>query len=296
VAGAAAAGGIAGVFRAADPISVSEKISGLLKVAIEKRQSAPGVSSEWLRAFWSSLEIDLRDVQSESALLAVLAKHAIAYGNSPDQPLAYIQKLIAESGQGNYRLLFDEANLAQLAGRPAQARESWIDYATNREPPAEARDIEPLVIARIGAEKWSSKAFEEAAADITMRCNAAVIAMSKTPFDYGKEYVIEPLLYNPLPDKDGRVFISVAHFLVKNQRLFVKTTEAERPLVLGIASVAFADLFNNRVSKEDAWKLSTTVDPGERIVKVEFFRSATAAARLQAEKILTSNLSAELVG
>lgn len=39
-----------------------------------------------------------------------------------------------------------------------------------------------------------------------------------------------------------------------------------------------------------------TVDRGGRIVKVEFFRSATASARILAEKILTSHLSAQLVG
>lgn len=90
----------------------------------------------------------------------MLAKHAISYGNNADEPLAYIQKLVAESEKQNYRLLFDEANLAQLALRPAQARESWISYAMKRERPLEATDVEPPVIARIGAAQWSSKAFE----------------------------------------------------------------------------------------------------------------------------------------
>jgi hypothetical protein len=76
----------------------------------------------------------------------------------------------------------------------------------------------------------------------------------------------------------------------------VKTTGAEQPVVLGVASMAYADFFNSRVNQEEAWKLATTMKPGDRIIKVEFFRNATASARAEAENILTTNLFADLVG
>jgi hypothetical protein len=281
----------------ADALMLSEKISLLVKGAIEKQsQLAPSVSSESLLPFWSSLELDLRAVQSDWELFAALAKHAITYGNSPDEPLAYIRKLFVESEKHNYRLLFDEANLAQLAARPSEAHEAWVRYSTNREPLSVARDIEAPVVARILANRWSPEAFEKATSAITMKCDAAVIAISETPFQHGKEYVIEPQLYNPLPDKSGRVFISIGDPLVENRRLYVKTTGAEQPVVLGVASMAYADFFNSRVNQEDAWKLATTMKPGDRIIKVEFFRNATASAREEAENILTTNLFADLVG
>jgi hypothetical protein len=51
------------------------------------------------------------------------------------------------------------------------------------------------------------------------------------------------------------------------------------------------------MEKRKAWEFAAKITPTERIVKVEFFRGATAASRLHAEKILTSSsLSAELVG
>jgi hypothetical protein len=51
------------------------------------------------------------------------------------------------------------------------------------------------------------------------------------------------------------------------------------------------------MEKRSAWELAAKITPAERIVKVEFFRGATAASRIRAEKILTlSSLSTELVG
>jgi hypothetical protein len=274
-------------------ITVAKVVSELVRTALEKRQADLDVS--FLRPYYSSLELDLRDVQSASKLLAVLAKHAISYGDRPDEPLAYIQKLLAATESKNNHLLFDAAVLALLASQPSRARESWMSYALNKGG-FHAKDIEAPVIARIPAARWSAKVFEETANAISTNCNAAVLAISETPFERGEEFEIAPLVYNPLPDEKGRIYISVADALAGHHRLYVKTTEAERPVILGVSSVAFADLFQSRVNQEDAWKLATEVDPGERIVKVDFFRSATAAGRRQAEKMLKSELSAELVG
>jgi hypothetical protein len=299
MAGAATAtggGSTAFAFQLQNPVSLAEKISFLVRDDIEKLQSTSGASWESLRPFWSSLELDLKEVRTQSDLLAVLAKHAIAYGDTPEQPLAYIQRLLAETGNDNYQLLFNEANLAKLAARHDRARQCWIGYTRFRNLSVEPLNINRPLVARIRSEDWSPTAFEKAAGEISMKCNAAVIAVSETPFDYGNEYVIVPQIYNPAPDKSGRIFISFADALVENRRLYVKTTEAEKPVMLGIPSVVFAELFHNRISDEDAWDLASTVDPKERIVKVDFFRNANTGARSQAEDILKSSLSAELVG
>ena len=237
----------------------------------------------------------MREAESKSEFVAILAKHGIAYGSSAEEPLALVRGLAAQSK--DYRLLFDEANLAQLADLPEEAYKSWSEYLSKK-PNPEAEDIEKPVVARISAERWSADAYRRAVETITKRCMASVAVLSETPFEQNEGYAIELKLYNPARDKSEQqtTLISIGDPLVQNQRLFMATTEAELPVVLGLPSFACAGWFRSRVSQRKAWDLARTVKATERVVKVEFFRGATASARAEAERVLTDSLSAEIVG
>lgn len=272
---------------------VSEVLYKRLRAWAEKRDQSPPTG--YYLPFVSSFELDLKEAQSESEQVAAIAKHAISYGNSPDEPLACIRILVAKC-EDDYRLLFDEANLAQLAQRPDEARQSWTRYLDKKQTLAEPKKATP-VIARIEGKLWSEHAYDNAVHAITTQCQAAVTVISESPFESGEEYEIEPQVYNPVPEKSvrGNLLIRIADPLAQNKRLYVKTTEAERPLMLGLPTLAMADVFSVRICMEDAWNLATAVKPDERIVKVDFFRNATAAARAHAEEILTSTFSARLI-
>ncbi len=210
--------------------------------------------------------------------------------------MVYIRKLAAESQ--DYRLLFDEANLAQLAQRPAEAYESWTRYLSKRWDATEVGKMDRPLVVRVAAHHWSDEAYREAVRIITMECEASVSAFSETPFAHDEGFSIEPRLYNPVRDKSGResTLIAIAEPLAQHKRMYVTTTEAEMPLVLGLPGVARADIFfQSHLNEGDAWNVAAKVDPADRIVKVDFFRSATSSARTQAERLLKSSLSAEMI-
>jgi len=64
----------------------------------------------------------------------------------------------------------------------------------------------------------------------------------------------------------------------------------------GLPKIARANCFIEVLPEKDAWDLASEEDSEERIVKVDFFRAATPEARRYAADVLTSNLSATLVG
>ena len=257
-------------------------------------------SSEFFLPLATSLQLDLRGVQSRRELLAICAKHTIAYGNSATEPLACIRELVAESK--DYRLFFDEANLAQLANEPGEAFTSWSQYLSMRGITLKEGDVERSILARVDAGHWSKEGFHEAVRAITMNCEASVTAMSETPFEQlegqVEGYSLDPQLYNPLPGRFGSetVLIRMGEPLAQNRRLYVVTTDAERPALVGLPIVARAGWFQCKMNPQDAWNLAAKVGQTERIIKVDFFQTATAAGRSHAKKVLRSSLSAEIVG
>ena len=274
---------------------ISTKLSRRIKEGMESSRDSRSKRLDVFLPYFSSYELDVREAESKSEFVAILAKHGIAYGSSAEEPLALVRGLAAQSK--DYRLLFDEANLAQLADLPEEAYKSWSEYLSKK-PNPEAEDIEKPVVARISAERWSADAYRRAVETITKRCMASVAVLSETPFEQNEGYAIELKLYNPARDKSEQqtTLISIGDPLVQNQRLFMATTEAELPVVLGLPSFACAGWFRSRVSQRKAWDLARTVKATERVVKVEFFRGATASARAEAERVLTDSLSAEIVG
>jgi hypothetical protein len=281
-------------------VNLAEVLAELSRMVKKQIEGTRGLRTERLELFLpfvSSLQLDLREVQSDSELLATLAKHWITYGDSATEPLAYIRELVTQSE--DYRLLFNEANLAQLAQQPKEAYESWIRYLPKRWSATELENIERPLVACIAANLWSADAYRGAVRIITMECEASVSAFSGAPFEDDEGYAIEPQLYNPVRNKSGResTFIAIAEPLVQHKRMYVTTTEAERPVVVGVPYLARADLlFQSQMKEEDAWLLAGSVDPTDRIVKIDFFRNATRLARKRAEEILTSSLSAEIIG
>ena len=275
---------------------VSAQVSKKIKEQMERRKDLPKANWELFLPYLSSLQLDLRDVQSNSELLATLAKHGIEYGNSVTEPLAIVRQLASETD--DYRLFFNEANLAQIAQQTSEAYDSWIHYLAKLwSGPAIEKLVQPLV-ARVAAERWSAEAYREAVREITMQCEASVSALSETPFEQNQGYAIELQLYNPRQDKSGKesALIPIAEPLVQNKRLYVATSAANPAPVLGLPSFVCAAWFHGPLDKRKAWELAAKVDPSERIVKVEFFRGASSASRARAERILKSSLSAELVG
>jgi hypothetical protein len=274
---------------------ISTKLSRKIKEEIESSRDLRSRRFNVFLPYVSSYELDVRGAESESEFVAILAKHGIAYGSSAEEPLALVRGLVAKSK--DYRLFFDEANLAQLAEQPEEAYNSWSEYLSKK-PSPEAEDIEKPVVARISAERWSADAYRRAVEAITKQCKASVAVLSETPFEQNEGYAIELKLYNPVRDRseEQAALISIGDPLLQNKRLYLATTEADLPVVLGLPSFACAAWFRSRVGQRKAWDLAGTVKPTERVVKVEFFRGATAAARAEAERVLTDSLSAELVG
>ncbi len=275
---------------------VSAKLSQKIKEQMESRKDLPKMSWELFLPYVSSLQLDLREAHSNSELLATLAKHGIEYGNSVTEPLAIVRKLASESD--DYRLLFNEANLAQMADQTGEAYDSWIRYLAKRWSGPEVEKLVQPLVARVAAKRWSTEGYREAVREITMQCEASVSALSETPFGQNEGYAIELQLYNPRQDKSGKesALITIAEPLLHNKRLYVSTSAADPAPVLGLPSFACAAWFHGPLDKRKAWELAAKVDPSERIVKVEFFRGASSGSRVRAEKILTSSLSAEMVG
>jgi DNA-binding PadR family transcriptional regulator len=275
------------------------KISELFSVALKRQldEQRLELKSEMFLPFVSSVQLDLREVHSGVELLAALAKHGISYGSSPTEPLQFVRELASESK--DFRLLFNEANLAQLANDPEEAYESWSCYLSGLATKLEEPFTEPTLVARIAPQHWSAEAYRKAVHTIMTECEASVSALSETPFQQGEEPSSGLYLYNPLHTKSGReaAVIPIAGALAQNQRLYVVSTAADPPPVVGLPLFARAGWLRSRMEKRKAWELAAKIAPTERIVKVEFFRGATETSRLRAEKILTSSsLSAELIG
>jgi hypothetical protein len=279
---------------------ISEKLSQQIKELVAATTGPSSKLAEFFLPFAASLQLDLREVQSSSEWLAALAKHGIAYGSTAAEPLACIRELAA--GSQDYRLFFNEANLAKLAHEPGEAYDSWTRYLSNLKAAIPEENVEKSIVARVSAEHWSEAGFVEAVRIITMQCEASVTALSETPFEKMEGqiegYSIGPQLYNPLPGKFGPevMLIPIAEPLAQNQRLYIATTDAERPAVVGLPSVARAGWFQRRMREKDAWNLAAKVGPSERIIKIDFFRTATGAARDHAEVVLRSSLAADIVG
>lgn len=275
-----------------------QKVSAILSQEIH--ESIEGSWKSWskdpdlLRPFFSSFELDVREAASKPDFLAVLAKHGIAYGSSAEEPLAFVRELKSQSA--DYRLIFDESVLAHLAEQPAEAYKSWIEYLSKK-PALESEGFEQPVVGRISAERWSPDAYRQAVQTITKHCKASVAVLSETPFGENEGFAVALKLYNPVRDKSEQQtpLIPIGDPLVQAKRLYVITTEAEQPTMLGLPSFACAAWFRRRVGERRAWDLAGTVEPTERIVKVEFFRGATAEARIEVERVLVDSLSAELI-
>ncbi len=244
--------------------------------------------------YFSSWELDLRDAQSSGDAIAALAKHCIAYGRQPDLTYQLCRELVEQNH--NYRSIFNSANLAQLAEKPEEAYESWTRYLALLNQKRNQCAIPPLV-ARISADDWSNAAYEEAVQTITRECQASVSAFSEMPFEKPEQSEIEPKLYNPLFEggKDESQFVRIAQPLAHPTRLYVVTSEAQRPVVVGVPRMVRANLFSCGLSERDAWDLSDRTELNERIVKIDWFRSATQRNRDTAQDILTSKLSANIV-
>jgi hypothetical protein len=250
---------------------------------------------EALRRYLSSWELDLRDAQSSSDALAALAKNCIVYGEHAEIAYQLCYRLVSQNE--DYRSIFNYANLALLAERPDEAYESWFRYLVLRNKRRNACAAQSLV-ARIRGDAWSAAAYEEAVQIITRECKASVSAFSETPFEKSEQSAIEPKLYNPLFEEvEGESpFISVAEPLSQQKRTYVVTSDAQLPYVVGIPRVVRANLFYCGISEQEAWDQSNESAEDERIVKVDWFRSATQENREIAQDVLTSKLSAAIVG
>lgn len=270
-------------------------LSQQIKKRIDKYCGSHSRQLELFRPFVSSFELDVRGAESKPDILAVLAKHGIAYGASAAEPLALVRGLTAKSD--DYRLFFDKANLAQMADLGEEAYQSWTVYLSKK-PAPETEDLRQPVVARIRADRWSADGYRKAVQAITIQCKASVAVLSETPFEEHEGHAMALKLYNPVRDKSEpqTELISIADSLVQNKRLYLASTEAEQAVVLGLFLFACAAWFRTRLDDRKAWELAREIAPTERIVKVEFFREADEATRAQAKRILTASLSAELVG
>src|SRR5208282_33121 len=221
---------------------ISDQFSLALKQQLDERLE---LKSEMF-PFLSSLQLDLREVHSGAQLLGALAKHAIAYGSSPAEPLVFVRELASESK--DFRLLFNEANLAQLAHNPEEAYESWNRYLSGLTAKVGGTSIEQTLVARIAPEHWSSEAYREAVYNIMTECEASVSALSEAPIQAEEESSSDLYLYNPLHTKSGReaAVIQIAGALVQDQRLYVTSTIADPPLVMGLPLFARAGWFRSR--------------------------------------------------
>lgn len=255
---------------------------------------ASGVMIDDLEPYINSLQLDLREVRSGAELLAALSKYWIEYGNQIEPAWLWTEALAASSN--DYRLIFNKANLAQLAQESAKAYDSWAKYLSIRKP--RTNSSEQTLMARVHGPDWSREGYEEAVRVITKECEASVSAFSETPFDREEEFAVEPKLYNPLYNESEResLLIPLAEPLARDARLHVLTSEATKPIIVGVPVVARAGIYHCRMPKQDAWRLATEATEDERIVKVDFFRDAAPEIRLRAESALKTNLSAVVVG
>lgn len=242
----------------------------------------------------NSLQLDLREVRSGDELLAALSKNWIAYGNQVEPAWLCTEALAASSR--DYRLVFNEANLAQLAHESAKAYASWSKYLSIRKP--RTNTSEQTLLARVQKRDWSSEGYKEAVRVITKECEASVSAFSETPFDREEEFAVEPKLYNPLYNESEREspLIPISEPLAKEARLHVLTSEATKPVIVGLPVIARAGIYLCRMPKLDAWRMATEASENDRIVKVDFFRGAAPEIRLHAESALKANLGAVVVG
>jgi hypothetical protein len=182
---------------------------------------------------------------------------------------------------GNRRSTSQKAtNLAHLAEKPEEAYQSWSRYLNLLNQRRNQCAIPPL-IARIQADAWSNAAYEEAVQTITRECQASVSAFSEIPFEKAGQNEIEPRLYNPLFEegKDESPFIRIAEPLAQQKRTYVVTSEAQHPVVMGVPRVVRANLFSCGLPERDAWDLSNQSEQNERIVKIDWFRTATQRNR-----------------
>jgi hypothetical protein len=269
---------------------------------IRELSKKPRTKDTWLTAnhdamlrYFSSWELDVRDARSSSDVLAALAKNCIVYGKHPDIAYQLCHRLVSENE--DYRSIFNYANLAYLSERPDEAYNSWLRYIALRNKRRNPCATQSLV-ARVCGDQWSTKAYERAVQIITRECKASVSAFSETPFEKSEQCAIEPQLYNPLFEEvEGESpLISVAEPLSQEKRIYIVTTEAQRPVVVGLPRVVRANLFHCGISEQQAWDLSIVSVEDERIIKVDLFMSATQENRDLVQDVLTSRLSATIVG
>jgi hypothetical protein len=265
-----------------------------LKKIADGNHLVSGILIDDLEPYINSLQLDLREVRSGEDLLAALSKNWISYGNQVEPAWLCTEALAASSK--DYRLIFNEANLAQLAQESAKAYASWAKYLSIRKP--RTNTSQQTLIARVQGHDWSREGYEEAVRVITKECEASVSAFSEMSFDREEEFAVEPKLYNPLYDESEREspLIPIAQPLAKDARLHVLTSEATKPVIVGLPVVARAGIYHCRVPKHDAWRLATEASDDERIVKVDFFRGAAPEIRMRAENVLNTNLCAHVVG
>ena len=280
-----------------DVIKPSNLATLLVEALRKVREGDPQPSEvllEELEPYIHSLKLDFREANTEEQVLAALSKNWISYGNKIEAAWR-CTRLLAATSQ-DYRMIFNEANLAQLAQGSAKAYVSWAKYLELRKP--KTNTAEETLIARVDGSDWSDDAYQEAVRIISSECDASVSAFSETPFERQEEYALEPKLYNPMYDETEREapLIPVADPLARSTRLHVLTAEARKPVIVGLPVVARAGLFHCRTSQREAWELATGAPRDERIVRVDFFDHVGPSMRLRAEDILKSNLHAHLVG
>jgi len=104
----------------------------------------------------------------------------------------------------DYRLLFNEANLAQLADQTSEAYDSWVQYLAKRWSGPEVEKLVQTLVVRVAAERWSAEGYREAVREISMQCQASVSALSETPFEQNEGYAVELQLYNPRHEKSEK--------------------------------------------------------------------------------------------
>jgi hypothetical protein len=266
----------------------------LKRLAETNPHVVPGIMIDDLEPYINSLQLDFREVHSRAEFLAALSKNWISYGNKVEPAWLCTQALAASSK--DYRLIFNEANLAQLAQESAKAYASWARFLAIRKP--KTNTSEQTLIAQVQGKDWSLNAYEEAVRIITKECEASVSAFSETPFEREEEFAIEPKLYNPLYNETEREspLIPIAEPLAPDTRLHVLTAEATKPLIVGLPVVARAGILRCRMSQREAWRLAKEAPNDQRIVKVDFFRGAAPEIRLRAENILRTNLDAHVCG
>ena len=252
-------------------------------------------SHDALLRYLSSWELDLRDARSSSDALAALAKNCIVYGKHTDIAYQLCSRLVSQNE--DYRSIYNYANLAHLAERNHEAYESWFRYIVLLRSKRRNSCATQSLVARVRGDAWSAAAYEEAVQIITRECKASVSAFSETPFDKSEQVALQPRLYNPLfEDVEGESpLIAIGEPLAQQKRIYVVSSEVERPFVVGLPRVVRANLLCCGISEREAWDMSIESAEDERIIKVDWFRSATQHNREIAQDVLASKLSAAIV-